>query len=371
MTYLTRVVHAAFPPGRRVIAISDIHAHRACLEALLQKISFSKEDVLVIPGDILEKGPDSLGTLRLVMQLQRTHTVYVLAGNVDMWQLEWLTSDTAETAAQLLERLPQARAWHGSCLFEEMLREAQLHPQTVQEAMQARRLLRARFAQELGFLAGLPTILETPHAIFVHGGLPTEDVDALSGTDAFPYLKCDNYLEKAPCFSRWLVVGHWPATLYRTQRPCLLPYVSERQRIISIDGGCGVKRDGQLNALIFEDGRCERFTFASADDLPVGVARDAQAEKADSFYLRYTDCRVRVLSREGDCVLLEHLSTGRRLFAPQSFLYDEERRCSDISDYRPNVAPGERVSLVLRTSRGWIIKKDGVTGWYAGGIDPL
>lgn len=363
---ITTVQKLSLAPNRRLLAISDIHGHPGLLRALLQKIGFSTQDILFIVGDIIEKGPDSLGALRLVMQLCRTHTVYPLIGNVDLWQLSWLQCDDEETAGYLLERIAQAASRYGCCLFSQMCAEAGLTVATTQDVLAARRMIRKRFAPEIAFLQGLPTIVCTEHAVFVHGGIPTQDVDSLAGTEAHPYLKNDNFMQKGLCFERWLVVGHWPATLYSERFPCCNPYISERQRIISIDGGCGIKRDGQLNALIFADAACREISYVACDELPSGIALDAQAESPDSFYLRYTDCSVRVLAREGDCVQVEHITTGRRLWAPSSFLYDEERRCVDLTDYRLPVSPGESLSLIQRTSRGYIAKKDGVTGWYLG-----
>ena len=40
--------------------------------------------------------------------------------------------------------------------------------------------------------------------------------------------------------------------------------------------------------------------------------------------------------------------------------------CEDTSDYRLAVEPGDRLSIVEETSRGRLVKKDGVTGWYFG-----
>ena len=40
--------------------------------------------------------------------------------------------------------------------------------------------------------------------------------------------------------------------------------------------------------------------------------------------------------------------------------------CEDSTDYRLPVLPGDRLSLVARTSRGCLMKKNGVTGWYSG-----
>lgn len=40
----------------------------------------------------------------------------------------------------------------------------------------------------------------------------------------------------------------------------------------------------------------------------------------------------------------------------------------DVTDYLLPVRAGDRLSLVRKTSRGWIVKKDGVTGWYLGRV---
>ena len=38
----------------------------------------------------------------------------------------------------------------------------------------------------------------------------------------------------------------------------------------------------------------------------------------------------------------------------------------DSTDYHLPVTPGDSLSLVARTSRGYLMKKNGVTGWYFG-----
>ena len=53
-------------PGRRIIAISDIHGNLPFFENLLRKIEFSPKDILVLLGDILEKGAQSLELARYV-----------------------------------------------------------------------------------------------------------------------------------------------------------------------------------------------------------------------------------------------------------------------------------------------------------------
>ena len=61
------VIHPTFPAGRRIIAVSDIHGNLPFFRALMDKIALTPEDILVLVGDILEKGQESLALLRHVM----------------------------------------------------------------------------------------------------------------------------------------------------------------------------------------------------------------------------------------------------------------------------------------------------------------
>ena len=62
-------------PGQRIIAVSDVHGHLNHLIQLLKKINYSGDDILVIVGDIVDKGPDSLRTLQYVMELAKRESV--------------------------------------------------------------------------------------------------------------------------------------------------------------------------------------------------------------------------------------------------------------------------------------------------------
>ena len=99
MSRLAAVIRPAIEPGRRVIAVSDIHGNLPYLKGLLKKVGFSTDDVLILVGDILEKGPYSLATLRFVMELQKTHTVYPLCGNCDYIDWMFLEGRAIEQAA--------------------------------------------------------------------------------------------------------------------------------------------------------------------------------------------------------------------------------------------------------------------------------
>ena len=90
------IIHPEFAPGRRILAVSDIHGNLPFFQHLLEKVSFSPDDILVLVGDMLEKGPDSLGLLHYIVQLCKTHTVYPLCGNCDGLVLNFFETDSLD-----------------------------------------------------------------------------------------------------------------------------------------------------------------------------------------------------------------------------------------------------------------------------------
>lgn len=73
--------------SKRIIAISDIHGNLNLFKKLLRKISYGCNDVLVLVGDLIEKGDRNLDTLRYIMNLSEEREVYVVTGNCDtIWR---------------------------------------------------------------------------------------------------------------------------------------------------------------------------------------------------------------------------------------------------------------------------------------------
>ncbi len=66
----------------RTIIIGDIHGMLPELRALLQDTGFSKEDRLVLVGDLVDKGPDSAGVVRFLRTLRDNEfDVVLVLGN--------------------------------------------------------------------------------------------------------------------------------------------------------------------------------------------------------------------------------------------------------------------------------------------------
>lgn len=352
-----------YKPKGRVIAVSDVHGNLALLRRLLGRVGFAHGDTLVFVGDMTERGADSLGTLRLLAALEREARAVCLLGNTDAMQLAAVDSGAPVWGLPPREYIRLRPDW----LLGQMCAEAGLDAASLpEEALRA--ALAARFADEFAFLRGLPTILTAGRWLFVHGGLPSPDLTEVLAGEAWPCMKFDAYFDRAVARDGWQVVGHWPATLYSAAHPNANPAVDRARRLVDLDGGCGIKPDAQLNALVIPDVAAEDFAFSSVDDLPTFTAADAQRTGGGSIHIRWGDCAVRIVSDEGDCPLCEHLSTGARLRIPRTLLWEEEGRLltDDISDHNLPVRPGDTLSLVLATSHGRLCKKDGVTGWYFG-----
>ena len=359
------VIHPNFPPGRRIVAVSDIHGNLPFFRALLDKIALTPEDILVLVGDLLEKGQESLTLLRYVMDLCRTHTVYPLCGNCDGLVYRFFRGDELD-GRFFSFYLPQ----HPESTLRQLAREGGFDQ--TEDLPRLRADLRAAYPEEHLFLSRMPTILETEHLVFVHGGVPS--LGHMDRLDRWGCMKNDDFLDQGHVFRKWVVVGHWPVTLYHRRVPTARPLVSERQHIISIDGGCVLKLDGQLNALIIPDITGDRVDYVAYDGLRVVRALDRQEASKDSLNIRWSDSAVEVLRTEGDCSWCRHLSTGRELWIMNEYLYprrtDGHIHCEDTTDYALPVEPGERLALVRRCSRGYMVKKHGATGWYFGRVEP-
>lgn len=365
-----RVIRPAIPSGRRVIAISDIHGNLPFLKGVLEKVRFTPADVLVLVGDLFEKGEDSIGVLRYVMELRRTHTVYPLCGNCDHIDKVFLEGEpgTDESIWHLVE------CWGRRFLPAQLGLELGLAPPRSPADLPAlRRALLEGFPEECAFLLDLPQILEAGRFIFVHGGIPRED--RLDELDAYGCMKNDDFLGQGHSFHKWVVVGHWPVTLYDPDVTTGAPLILPERHIASIDGGCVLNsRDGQLNALIIPDIMEEALTWAAYDGLPRVRALDGQMACDDSVNICWSDSVVEELRVEGDCTLCRHPSTGREMWIPTEYIStwaDGRRHTDDISDYRLPVERGDELGLVFSCDRGCIAKKDGVVGWYHGGIEHL
>lgn len=356
-----RVIHPHIPSGRRVLAVSDIHGNLPFFKGLLEQTDFCPDDILILLGDMLEKGRQSLELLRFIMELQKSHTVYPLCGNCDGLVLRFFEDDSWDTGF-FTNYLPA----HPESILRQLADE--MGYEAWNDLPAFRTALRAQYPEIWRWLKELPTILETEQFVFVHGGVPS--LEHMEQLDSWKCMKNDNFLGQGHSFSKYVVVGHWPVTLYHPDIPSSAPIIDQAHRIISIDGACVLKVDGQLNALIIPDISRTEVCWQYYDGLPTVTALDAQQASSDPVNIRWGRSKLELLERGEELSLCRHLESGRVMPILNSYLREGPRGlwCEDSTDYYLPVEPGDVLTLVVSTKQGYLCKKDGVTGWYFGRI---
>ncbi len=366
-------------PGQRLLVVSDIHGHLDRFIQLLRQMHYSGDDILVLVGDLIEKGPESLRVVQYVMDLAGQHPVYVSMGNVDLGRLLKVDDDSPEGVADWAGFLNWAeRTWGGS-IYHEMLADMgiSIDQVTGEKAAQYRHCMLEEFYEELEFLWSRPTILKAGKYLFVHGGIPTEDLKALEETDPHALLKNDDFLNQGYSFRDYIVVtGHWPTCLYRTDREDVSPVFEEERQILCIDGGNGLKRSGQLNGIIIPGCRAQmdQIRWLGYDGFPLVEALERQQGRAATVHIQYFESLVELIEQKEDMALWRQISTGKQFEAPVDWTYhdgDGRLHYCDYADTLLDVEPGDRLSVIVQTSAGYYCKKDGLIGWYKGEARPV
>ena len=80
-----KIEYLPISPERRVLVIADVHGNLPYLRGVLDKAAFGGDDLVIFDGDFLEKGEQSLETLRFVMALCAEGRARAVCGNCDGW----------------------------------------------------------------------------------------------------------------------------------------------------------------------------------------------------------------------------------------------------------------------------------------------
>lgn len=357
-----KILRPPIPEGGRILAVSDIHGNLDYFDALLKKCGFSDSDTLIIDGDFLERGSRCLDTLHRVMELCSVGNTFALCGNCDCW-FDAVDFPEGYTGSRLLHYVLYKRTG----IMYEMLCECGVELTEDSDIASAIRMLGTRFRTEWDFLRSLPMAIDTPHYTFVHGGIrpgiPLEE------QKCGECMKMDDFRSRGWKFDKWVIVGHWPVTLYCEDRILSCPIVDRDRKIVSIDGGCVLEDDGQLNALVIPFEGSEDFSCIWYDRFPMRRAKTAQTASESSYHIRWGDSRVELLERGDEFSRCRHIRTGYEMDVLTKYLYtgeDGELCVKDCTDRILEVRPGDELSIVEESSRGYYVKLAGESGWYRG-----
>lgn len=197
---------AALPDDVIVYAIGDIHGHSGLLRELLDRIvahaagaAKGRQPVLIFLGDYIDRGPDSRGTVDLVLDPPRGFAAHALMGNHEQAMLDFL--DDPEEGGHWVRWSPATLASYG--LGGEGLA-------AVDEA--GRRLLRDRLmaalpADHLDFYRTLETMVTYGGYAFVHAGVRPGVPLASQARDDLFWIR-EPFLDWPAPFEKVIVHGH-------------------------------------------------------------------------------------------------------------------------------------------------------------------
>ncbi len=108
----------------KLAVLSDIHANMVAFQAVLERVEQWQPDVVVVAGDVVNRGPRPLECLRLALKKQRESGWLLLIGNHEEYVLTHLRPDavrcashtplfqpSAWTCEQVAEDVDALRAW--------------------------------------------------------------------------------------------------------------------------------------------------------------------------------------------------------------------------------------------------------------------
>lgn len=185
-----RLPHHRLPPDVEIIAIGDIHGHSDLLDALLdaaakQPRRAARREVVFL-GDLIDRGPDSLGTIRLARaakdRLQANEAIFLMGNHETMLRMAVDATLNRDT------RLDAFECWRmngGRAVLEE-IGLGRGSPDAVRESLPA---------DCLDWLGKLQASHRSGELLFVHAGLhPGVALDAMLAArwDEAPTYICED-----------------------------------------------------------------------------------------------------------------------------------------------------------------------------------
>jgi protein phosphatase len=342
--------------SKRMIITSDIHGNLNLFKRLLDKVNYSSDDYLFINGDLCEKGPNSLEVVNYVRKLINEN-VFVTKGNCDVVHRYVFNGNEGI--------IPYIQNRTESILNEMMAK----YDKSLDDFLNLQELTvfyKENFSEMINWLESLPIAYETDDYIMVHAGI--DNLQDWYETEEATALYAKSFHESDHQSEKTVIVGHWPVINYRSNQICSHnPLLDLEKRIISIDGGNCIKKDGQLNALIIEEGH---ISFEFVDDLEreVIVTRDHIDTTNRVGAITYPNYEMNVLERETYFTKCENINLKMIQWLKNEYLIEENGKFyskDDVSMTFLTVKLGECFKIVDDECDGYVlVKKDnGEIGW--------
>jgi len=296
----------------KIVVISDVHGHKKHLEKLLDKIKLNKDDILIILGDFINRGKDSLKTYEYVRQLSRRNNTYILKGNHEYF---------IHTCVKDKEKIASLHDFLKEEYYETIVGAALDETEHTIHSISTKELLDYFETHEaMSYFESLPVYLKADNHIFVHGGYD------VSFTEEGKFLKYDHYNDLSGINNEKIVVGHWPASNLRFHILSNKPYFNDIKNIIFVDGGLGVKKTGELNALIIHKRNghitydCEQYH----DFIEGIIVKKYRFEHEPLIHVNYPHYQFELLEIGEEMSLCRHNHSGMTFHVFNGLLLEEK-----------------------------------------------
>lgn len=218
--------------------VSDIHGMYKQFEQILTY--WDKENTLVILGDLIDRGPQSLDVIRKVMTLKETYGERVIfcKGNHEDMLLKYI--DQPETHQERYLRNG------GIETMASFFKEISMNIHDFNEQEQAY-IIKENFKEELEFLNQGPLFKILGQVLFTHAGFDSTNSD-FTKTVEHDFIWIREHYLKENLTEYVNVFGHTPLKYIHESNEV---WVSEDGKYVAIDGGCYFS--GRLNAILISE----------------------------------------------------------------------------------------------------------------------
>jgi serine/threonine protein phosphatase 1 len=219
--------------------VGDIHG---CYEEMKEILKYWNKDnqTLILLGDLIDRGLNSLKCLKLAMELNIQENVVVLGGNHEETFLEWLSMEGQE-------------GFYYMSIFDNTIRSFfPKQPDILQKYTKTKIAdkIRRLYPDVLHFMRNRPMYYETEHLLFVHAGCDLspswkETAEKYCKYIRWPFIYGENKTGKK------IIFGHTPTREIYNDSSNDNIWISPCGTKIGIDGGCVY--GGQLNAIVIDE----------------------------------------------------------------------------------------------------------------------
>lgn len=327
----------------RLVVISDIHGGYNHLIKLLDKVNLTDNDFLIIIGDFLEKGPNSKEVLDFLIDLNKREKTYILKGNNEDFILKCIYNDNF---SEILIKYMKYKEY-GS-LLDSYIKELNMDI-NIDTGKSIQKAIKKEFAKHLTFLNNLYTAIETQDFIFVHAGI--EKIANWKKSKEHQLLYLESFLKKGHNTDKTVVVGHWPCSNYRKDSLSNEILFDSDNKIISLDGGFGVKDEGQINALIIHSIN-GKITYEEhfEDLLPIyKLKEDSEYFEGNTIKIGWPHNEIEIIEDGVSFSICKVLATNQITKVKNELIKKRDNKLYCIQDYIYKFyrgKKGEKVKLV-------------------------